>query len=230
MQTPKKLHRFLVDHIPSTDTFTLEDERFVHQALQVLKMTPGEQLIVFVNGGADTVCEIIARDKKSITLQKIDERDPLPSSKNIVAAIAIAKGQTFELIVQKLTELGVTTIVPLITSRTVKQAVRMDRLQTISDEALEQSGGNARVTIHEPMTLEQSFKEFTFPVIAFQAGASTTIGSIEAPVTMYIGPEGGWSDQDIAFLDAHNAQWKSLGSHVLRTETAAIVASYELLK
>lgn len=228
--TPKKVHRFLVEHIPQTEHFTLAEPRLIHQTLQVLKMTVGEQLALFVDGGSDIICTIIERTRDTLTLQKNTVTDPLPKERTVIAGIAIAKGQTFELIVQKLTELGVATIVPIITDRTVKQSVRIDRIQTISDEALEQSGGNARVTIHEPMTLAQCLKQLSFPSVAFQAGVERKSLPTEDVVVMYIGPEGGWSNNDIDMLDQHEVQWQSLGNHILRTETAAIVGAYTLLQ
>ncbi len=226
----KKIHRFLIGNIPSGTTITLDESRCTHQVLQVLKMTVGEPLIIFTDGGPDILTTITTRTKNTITLEKQHTIDPIATPKTVIAAVAIAKGQTFELVVQKLTELGVTTIVPIITTRTVKQSVRIERLQTISDEALEQSGGNARVTIHEPMTLAQCLKQFPFPSVAFQAGVERKSLPTEGAIVMYVGPEGGWSNNDIDMLDQHEVLWQSLGNHILRTETAAIVGAYTLLQ
>ncbi len=226
----KKIHRFLMDSpIPHGDTFEITDERVVHQVGRVLKMEVGEVLAVFSNGSGDTIGRIDSIDAQSITLEKINETDPIVSKRKIIAGVAIPKGDTFELIIQKLTELGVSTIVPLITSRTVKQSVRIDRLQTISDEALEQSGGSVRVSITEPKTLKECLQEFPFPSIGFEPGAAKEISIAPSDtVVIYVGPEGGWSEEDMKILK--DASWQGLGERILRTETAAIVGAYELLR
>lgn len=224
----KKLHRFLIESIPSSDTWEVADARVAHQIGHVLKMKQGEECIVFTNGGDDIVVTIADVSKSSLSLQKKETVARIQPSRTLIAAIGIPKGDTFELIVQKLTELGVSTIVPLITSRTIKQSVRLDRLQTISDEALEQCGGNTRVTISEPLTLAQSLKQFPYPSIAFEPATHSSISPSDTMI-MYIGPEGGWSDEDISILNEHNVLWQSIGARILRTETATIIGAYTLL-
>lgn len=226
----KKLHRFLIDSIPASDTWEVADARVVHQIGHVLKMKPGEDCIVFTNGGDDIVVTIVDVSKSFLTLQKKETIPAIAIPRTVIAAIAIPKGDTFELIVQKLTELGVSTIVPLITSRTIKQSVRLDRLQTISDEALEQCGGNSRVTISEPLTLVQCLAQFPYPSIAFEPGVTdSTQATLPDTLVMYVGPEGGWSDDDLVTLTAHHVMWRTLGGRILRTETATIIGAYTLL-
>lgn len=225
----KKIHRFMMNSpIPNSDTFVIDDERVVHQVSRVLKMSVGEIIAVFSHGTGDTIGRIESIDKNSITLEKINESDPLLPARKVIAAVAIPKGDTFELIVQKLTELGVSTIVPLITSRTVKQSVRLDRLQTISDEAVEQCGGSIRVNIVEPMSIAECLGKFPFTSIGFEPGNAREIKlPSHDPVVMYVGPEGGWSEDDMKVLK--NVTWVGLGERILRTETAAIVGAYTIL-
>lgn len=226
----KKLHRFLIDAIPPQTTFTITDKRVVHQLLQVLKVKPGETFILFSNESADQIVEIVERTKDTCTVQVLQEIQPTHDTKNIVVCISITKGATFEIAVQKLTELGVSEIVPLIALRTVKQGVRLDRLQTISDEALEQSGGNKRVLIHSPMSISECLSQFPFPSAVLHPATDRTIKDNKLQV-LYVGPEGGWSNEDMhIFEGAHNVTYLSLGARILRTETAAIVGAYELLR
>lgn len=213
--------------IPPGEVFDITDERIVHQVGRVLKMEPGEVLAVFNDGSGDTIGRIESIDKNSISLEKLNETEPVVSNRTVIAAIAIPKGDTFELIVQKLTELGVSTIVPLITSRTIKQSVRLDRLQTISDEAVEQSGGSTRVTITEPMSIQECRTQFPFASIAFEPGGAKEIDSPSDTVIMYVGPEGGWNEDDIEILK--DVIWVGLGDRILRTETAAIVGVFSIL-
>lgn len=225
----KKLHRFLVaSPLPDTDTFEITDERIVHQIGRVLKIHAGEEVALFSHGSGDTIAKAVEISKEKIVFEKVGSTEPIVPPRRVIAAIAIPKGDTFELIVQKLTELGVSTIVPLITSRTVKQSVRLDRLQTISDEAVEQCGGSTRIEITQPMSTPECLAKFPFTSVGFEPGNVREIKlPSHDPVVMYVGPEGGWSEDDMDVLK--DVTWVGLGERILRTETAAIVGAYTIL-
>lgn len=227
--TPKKLHRFLIEKIPPEDSWVLNDETVVHQALSILKFKVGESFILFMDQGPDTTVEIIDRDKRSMTVKKIIETESPAPPRTIVAAVSIAKGVSFELAVQKLTEVGVSAIVPLLSERTIKTAVRLDRLQKISNEALELSGGNKRVTLHEPMTLSECFTLFPYPAFVCDGYGGKTVTNVPDVAVLYVGPEGGWSASDETVFERNSITRLQLGEKVLRTETAAIIGAYTLL-
>lgn len=228
--TPKKLHRFFIQTVPSETSWDITDERIAHHIVSVLKLSVGESFIVFTDHGPDVTVTITDKDKRSLSVTVIDTKDTPALPRTIIAAISIPKGTSFELAVQKLTEVGASVIVPIISERTIKQAVRIDRLQKISDEALEQSGGNVRVTIHEPMTLRESLTLFPFMSIVCDA-YSTTAADTALPdtVVMYVGPEGGWSEGDEEVFAGYTTSRLALGSKILRTETAAIIGTHTLL-
>jgi 16S rRNA (uracil1498-N3)-methyltransferase len=225
----KKIHRFFVPELPLEDTFILRDQALVHQITSVLHLTIGESLIVFGNTEDEYVMRIIAIEKGAITLLRESQRHVSQPRRTVIAAVSIVKRDLFEVIVQKLTELGVSEIVPIISSRTIKQSVRMERLRTISTEALEQSGGTKEVLIHEPLTLSDALTHFSHPVIVYAPGEALQSKELPETVVMYVGPEGGWSSEDMVLFKEHHASLVSLGSRVLRTETAAIVGAYSLL-
>ncbi|MBY0328595.1 RsmE family RNA methyltransferase, partial [Patescibacteria group bacterium] len=227
--TPKKLHRFFIDSLPEGTPAVISDVSLVHQIVSVLKFSVGESFIIFTNGGPDITVTISAKDKKSITIEKITTTPIAPLLRSIIACISITKSTSFELAVQKLTEVGVSVIVPIISERTIKQSLRIDRLERISIEALEQSGGNTKVTIHEPMTLSESFKAFPFFTVLCDAYDDTTTIVLPDTVVMYVGPEGGWSDNDRAVFDTKEIHQLKLGDKILRTETAAIIGAHTLL-
>lgn len=229
----KKIHRFLVQAIPAAtigDSITVTDPVATKQIHRVLKLVPGEQVQCFVDRGAEYTITINETTNTSLigTVIAINAT-PFPP-REVVAAVSIVKGDTFELIVQKLTELGVSTIVPLVTSRTIKKSVRTDRLQTISDEAVEQSGGTMRVHIAEPMTLKECFAAYPYESIVLDPVANNTAtNTLPEKLVFYVGPEGGWDEQDEAILKSFNPQQLQITDRVLRTETAAIVGAYKLL-
>jgi len=227
----KKMHRFLVSDIPALDTFSVIDERIVYQISAVLDLHPGEEIALFTDGGDEEIVHIETASRKEVRVKKdrtVNVRTN--SSYWLVAAVGIPKGSKFETIVQKLTEVGVSHIVPILSKRTVKEGVRIERLQAISDEALEQCGGNKRVTIHEPMSLAESLKQFPYPSMVFTPEGELLINSRRSKsMVMYIGPEGGWDASDWKLFQEAGATTASLGQRVLRTETAAAIGAYQLL-
>lgn len=228
--TPKKLHRFLIQEIPAAQSWRITDEHIMKQLFSVLKVSIGESIILFVHNGNDVIVTIQERDKHSFVVQKISEEKNYPLNKEIIAAVSITKGAAFELIVQKLTEIGVQEIVPLLSNRTVKQSIRLDRLQKISNEALEQSGGNTVVTIHPPTTLSECLKKFTdYTKVVCDAHTGKELSIPNKKVILFIGPEGGWDEKDASVFSTYETQTLSLGTKILRTETAAIIAAHKLL-
>jgi len=229
----RKTHRFLVQELISPaigETITINESDIAHQLYSVLKLEPGESIGLFSNGSDTAIGEIILLDKKSFTI-KVSGIEPAPLiPRTIIACISIVKGDAFKIIVQKLTEIGVQTIVPIISGRTVKQNVRTDRLQAISDEALEQCGGTARVTISEPVTLAECIEKFPVQSVVFDPLATQSVIPQPAEtIACYIGPEGGWNEEDEAIIERAQCIHLQITNRVLRTETAAIIGAYTLL-
>ncbi len=233
MMSYKKIHRFLVMTLPEHavgETITINEARIAHQVHRVLKLQPGEHLIIFTDDGQDIETEIMSSDSKVLVVKIINIENKKVSLKKVIMAVSIVKGDAFELMVQKLTEIGVSTIVPIITSRTVKQHVRIDRLQTISDEALEQSGGTMRVQITEPLALSECLKQYPFQSIVLDPVSTTTsVEQYTDTMVCYVGPEGGWDEHDEILLQSATVHQLQITTHVLRTETAAILGAYALL-
>jgi 16S rRNA (uracil1498-N3)-methyltransferase len=228
----KKIHRFLLPVFPTPTIgaiVVIDDARVTHQVHRVLKLQIGESIVVFTDGGPNVSAEITdtAAQTLSLKIKGIETIPPVP--RTLIAAVSIVKGDHFELMVQKLTEIGVQTIVPIITSRTVKQTVRVDRLQTISDEALEQCGGTVRVHITEPLSLKACFENYPYENVILDPLSSDDGLSLSEKVVMYVGPEGGWSEQDTEIITAYHPQYLRVTQRVLRTETAAILGAYIIL-
>ena len=144
-----------------------------------------------------------------------------PLARTVTVAFALTKGDKPELVVQKLVEIGVDRIVPFVAARTVvrwdpaKEERQLDRWRTIAREAAAQAH-RARLATVDPVS--------TFATVAALPGATLAHpdGAPLSPstTTLLIGPEGGWSDEE----EAAGLPFESLGPHVLRAETAALVA------
>lgn len=144
-----------------------------------------------------------------------------PPRRAVTVAFALTKGDKPELVVQKLVEIGVDRIVPFVADRTVvrwddaKRARQLDRWRTIAREAAAQAHRVRWATV-EPVA--------TFAAVAALPGATLTHPDGDpltaATTTLLIGPEGGWSPEE----EAAGLPRVRLGPHVLRAETAALVA------
>lgn len=229
----KKIHRFFLTEIPELTEFIITNPALLHQLIKVLRYKEGEELIFFSNGSDDFLVQIKEINKNQINFIKkmVIPARPKPI-RNVIAAISIIKKDLFELVVQKLTELGVAVIVPIVSERTIKQSIRQERLEQISLEALEQSGGNTKVQITSPVTLTQCLERFPFPSVVFDMVYSDKKIDVtkDQVIIMYIGPEGGWTENEKNIFQKYSVLNKSLGYNVLRAETAAIVGAFSLLQ
>jgi 16S rRNA (uracil1498-N3)-methyltransferase len=154
----------------------------------------------------------------------------------IILICALPKGNNFDDLVRACTELGVTTILPAISDRTLlnPSPQKLQRWRKIAQEAAEQSERLVVPTIEEPQSLKAIFGELVDPSVKYLCEARgehphllTSLQSTEftdLPIIIAIGPEGGWTDSEIQLSIQHGFQLVSLGARILRTITAPIVA------
>ena len=199
---------------------------------RVLRLQIGERITLCDGKGHEAHGTIESIDKKAAVVH-VDERgvSSTESPTRLTLYLALVKRDAFELAVQKITEVGVAEIVPLITERTIKSTLNLERLQEIVREAAEQSGRGYVPAVHEPRSFEGACKEAkesggevrffdTSSHVATQRNGKATHHSI------FIGPEGGWTPEEQLLAKQSGFAIVSLGPRILRAETAAIVASY----
>ncbi len=139
-----------------------------------------------------------------------------------------------ELVLQKCTELGVTNFIPILSERTVKTGWNFERMEKIVKEAVEQSGfSDMPVISQEPMKLEKVMDKFKkekenfdgLAVLDFDGVPLASLKHLISVDTVFVGPEGGWSDKERNVFRKHNVKSISLGKNVLRAETACVAIS-----
>ncbi len=152
------------------------------------------------------------------------------AAREVTVALAIFKFDRFEWAIEKLTELGVTRIVPVVAQRTdahlVKAAEkRAERWRRIAHEASQQSRRLAEPVIEEPVALKKLSADGR-KILLSENEESVALANVVGigPVTLAIGPEGGWTADEERYLVEQGWQSASLGATVLRAETAAIAA------
>jgi 16S rRNA (uracil1498-N3)-methyltransferase len=212
----------------------------------VLRLQRGDHVFVFDGEGHEFNCTVTELRRDFAELSVVAEIEPAKpeSALDLCLGLALLKGEKFDLVVQKATELGVTRIVPLITERAdirlrdLKDAEkRVARWQRITQEAAKQSGRATVPEVAEPLAFESFIKgEFDGLRVMFSEREGATLGTIGAgellgaidarefhAVTALVGSEGGWTDAELASARAAGWQIVTLGGRVLRAETAAIV-------
>jgi 16S rRNA (uracil1498-N3)-methyltransferase len=203
-----------------------------HHLLHVLRAEVGRCVTLFDGRGAEFVAEVAARGRQTADLliverRTVDRELPFP----LVVGVALPKGERQKWLVEKLTELGTTTLVPLVTARGVAQPTgnALGRLARWVIEASKQCGRNRLTEIESPQTWQEWIAvddgaEDALRLVAHPGGqplAGLDLATAR-PTWLAIGPEGGLTDEEAAA--AVDAGWQTvdLGPRIMRVETAAV--------
>jgi 16S rRNA (uracil1498-N3)-methyltransferase len=209
-----------------------------HHLLHVMRAAVGDEVTLFDGSGAEFRATVETVRRTDAELRIIERREinrELPF--DLVVGVALPKGDRQKWLVEKLTELGVTSLVPLITERCVAQpaAAALDRLRRSIIEAAKQCGRNRLMNIAEPqlwttwiangcLGSSDSKPPAHRRLIAEPNGSPLSKLYQSKPVhtQLSIGPEGGFTDPEVAAALAAGWQSVSLGPRILRVETAAV--------
>jgi 16S rRNA (uracil1498-N3)-methyltransferase len=201
----------------------------------VLRMQPGEKLTLFCGDDREFAAEITAIHRKKVVVAILSEKCVIRESpKNIHLAQALSKGERMDIVMQKAVELGASSITPIITERCVvklnKERMEKKRAQwqAIVVAACEQSGRNRVPPVNPICNLEDYFQLCLGPLkFVLHPESPKTWRDYcfaESDIVLLIGPEGGFSGQEMERIYTNHFQSLSLGPRILRTETAAIAA------
>jgi 16S rRNA (uracil1498-N3)-methyltransferase len=232
-------HRFRVTEELVTGAELTLGQTASAQISKVLRMRPGDEVILFNGSGYDVVARIIEAGRRSVIVRV--EGDPYPGVEPGPPSIhlfqSLIKADVFELVVQKATELGVSAITAIKTGRSVvklsadRSASRIERWQRISTEALEQSERSDLVQINEPLSFHAGVDQPPSMINLIAVERSDGVGDIVQAVpqgiesiSILIGPEGGFASDEIDAAIAAGWIPVSLGDTILRSETASIAA------
>ncbi|MCD7975308.1 MAG: 16S rRNA (uracil(1498)-N(3))-methyltransferase [Phascolarctobacterium sp.] len=231
------LHRFFISKLYSEKmNITGIDARHISK---VLRMQIGDKLQIVSNDGVRAIGEITALKDNNVTvhcLEKLEEcHEP---SVRIILAQGLAKGEKMDFIVQKATELGVFSIVPIVMKHSIMKmddvkAERMvERWQKIAEAAVKQSKRDIISEIYPVKTFEQLLYDHDCDVkfIAYECEDNMSLKKALCQakplqeLLLIIGPEGGISEQELQQAKNVGAVPVTLGKRILRTETAGLVA------
>ena len=209
------------------------DPQQAHYLLNVLRLKPGSQLLVFNGMDGEWLAETAEVSRKEVRLSLMTQVRPQPAPSDLLYCFAPLKQGRLDYMVQKAVEMGAGRLQPVITQHTQMSTVGVDRIRANAIEAAEQCGILAIPEIAEPVKLDRLIWEWEHGrrLIFCDEGADSNnpapaLAAIEERrLGLLIGPEGGFSDEERRMLRALPYVTPiPLGPRILRADTAAVAA------
>jgi len=224
-----KVHRFYIEQELVAGVLNTSAPGLHNQVRNVLKLRAGEAVTLFNGRGTEAVAVIaeVGKEQVSFAISEIRKSASEPK-RHARLYLAILKNEHFELAAQKAVECGVAEIIPVVTARTVKLALKLERVRKIMLEAAEQSGRGSVPVLAEAVPFAKALtgaKDKAQNILCDGTG-DTEMKISHERVGIWIGPEGGFSPEEVGAARAAGFTIATLGSLTLRAETAAIIATY----
>lgn len=268
-QKSMRLHRFFVNEnnnknkkLPlGEEVVELYNEETIHQIKNVLRLKIGDTVCLFNEKnnqkdiGYQYLYSIKEINKKSCILSFISKEtvNVMHCKFEIILCMSLIKSN-FEDIVRQSVEIGVNKIVPIISERSERKEINIERLQKISIEASEQSGRIDTVKIEKPCKINTFFdnlskqelgkkyeniiyhtKNFKLSVEKLDLNLGLlnkdSVNNNESLIIyVWVGPEGGWTDAEIEYFKANRSHFKYLNTYILKASTAGPLAIFDTIK
>ncbi|MEX1195720.1 MAG: RsmE family RNA methyltransferase [Dehalococcoidia bacterium] len=210
-----------------------------HRLARVLRLRAGDRVVLTEGGPRQFEVELTDVSAKRVTGVVVgDEAAPVEADVEVVLYQSLIRPNRFDFALEKGTELGVARFVPVINARSQLQGEgtpkgRAERWQRIVVEAAEQCGRGRLPEIDAPVAFEEAIRSAQgLRVVPYEGEAANRLadylrGPGERPrtVSLFIGPEGGYTDEEVALARESGATLVTLGRQVLRSETAGVVAA-----
>jgi 16S rRNA (uracil1498-N3)-methyltransferase len=218
--------RFYTPEPLSPGEFVLTGPEAHHLAV-VRRFSAGDRVVLFNGDGRDYPAEVVSPDRKRTLLHvspplEVNRELPFP----LVVASALPKADRADFLMEKLTELGVTRFVPLLTARSVVVPKGVEKFERAVIEASKQCGRNVLMAVDPPQKWGDFLKRTDLPPtrVVLHTGPAGGMPRRGA-VVVAVGPEGGFADDEVSAAEAAGWVRASLGPRVLRVETAAVAAT-----
>jgi 16S rRNA (uracil1498-N3)-methyltransferase len=214
----------------TNQTVTLTDAEARHLR-DVLRLKAGDEVYVFDGAGREFRCAVTRHAAELHIEGEVEPAKP-ESQLQLNLCVALLKGEKFDLVVQKATELGVKRITPLVTRYAdihlrdqSDAAKRVTRWQRIALGAAKQSGRAFVPEISLPFAFDSLTADGLCVMFSERGGESLATFPASNTITALVGSEGGWSDEEIESARARDFHVITLGGRILRAETAAITVT-----
>lgn len=228
-------HRFYFEGTFDPDQILLEGSE-AHHLLHVLRLKIGDSVLIFNGLGVEAEGEIAKTSRKTVEIKLLERREiPGDTQVTLILATAVPKGDRFRWLVEKAAEIGVSRLVPLLTERSSVDPGenRLKKLQQTIVAAAKQSGQTRLMELASVQTwdqfLEDSCQAHCQIFVADPGGSeidqlnTVLTGTHAGPVILLVGPEGGFSPDEVKAAMERGAKSIKLNAGILRIETAAIL-------
>lgn len=236
------MHRFFAPALdPGDEATTLPREEAEH-LMRVLRLGVGDTVAVFDGRGREFVARVTAADRRDVRVQLLSRIEPVAEATvSVTLAQAVLKGDQMDEVVRDAVMLGATAVQPLVTRRSettvaaLMRGSRIERWRRVALASVKQSRRAVLPEIRMPLTLESYLDDpaaaltMMFVEPGAGGGVAEPLSSLrdEPPPTeaiVLVGPEGGWSDEEVAAARAHRVRLMTLGPRTLRADAVALVA------
>ena len=241
------MHRFFVPpEVIQQDNRVSLTGYLVHQIHHVLRLRPGAEIVLLDNSGWEHVVELMEVSPKLVKgvvrLRRVPANEPRTK---ITLYQSLLKGERFEFTLQKGTEVGIVEFVPIITDRCIVTSLtdastKLTRWQRVILEAAEQCGRAKfpalRPALMFPAACEQASGK-GLSLIPWEEETTFSLKWVLRPsagdrpftINLFIGPEGGFTPQEVALAGEYGIRPVTLGPRIFRAETAGLIAATAIL-
>lgn len=229
---------YLPNDVFSGNYAIIEDQEIIKQLINVLRAKEGQKFGLFDNSGYEYLGQLVDLNKKQAKLLVIDKQLGRRELKvELTLFQSLLKADKLEWVIQKAVELGVSKFVPVVSRHCVSQTLtenKLRRYNQIIKEATEQCGGVKLMELARPLAFEQALtaiKDFSGEkIICWEQEIAKKIQPITAKRgVVFVGPEGGYSQEEIDLANNCKVCPVSLGVRILRAETAAVVVLAKII-
>ena len=227
---------FLEDFSGDSVTISGNDARHLAYSLRAKR---GDKITAVDKGGKCAVIELVDFNNDTIKARRVSELGKISDAKKIILADCLPKGTRFDSIIEKATELGVMKIAPLISDFTIarpggsRAQSKIERWRRIAKESAEQCARDTITEIDDIKTLDEWLAEIaplnsdTLLLFCWESERETTVREVlsvnrDKNIVVLIGPEGGFSEREVAKIKSAGGVSVTLGERILKTDTAAI--------
>lgn len=239
------MHRFFISPQAIQNDRVILRGTLVHQIRDVLRMKPGDEVVLLDNTGAAYRAELVTLDRDTVRA-RIGDRWQIETEPRVRVTLyqGLLKGQKFDWVLQKGTEIGVSVFVPLLAERCIVGSLddvsdaRVERWDRIIVEAAEQAGRGVLPNLMPPMLFAHACAQTPAKGLALipyegekSYGLREALAQVPQPhtISLFIGPEGGFTEDEIGIAKSKGVIPVSLGPRILRAETAGLVAASAVL-
>lgn len=229
-----KLHRFYVhpDRLQMTHELWVHDQPLLNQWLRVLRFREGSQVVLFDGVETERLYKIVQVEKDGVKLELVTEFERKLPERHIYLFFSLLKKDKNEWVLQKCTELGVRNFVPIVADRSEKTGFNLERSEKIVIEAAEQCGRSDIPDVREPIGVNEFINDYQGKLtvlVCDEREEGKGLQPSDDPVGVLIGPEGGWTGEELARFKEVGFGSLHLGKLTLRAETAAVAAVTKLV-